>query len=66
MLDDNIDGKVQESELRGQFKTMLAGGKFALVDTNHDGGIDQAEFDAVMGGMQRGRRAAPAAETSGK
>jgi hypothetical protein len=53
MLDDNIDGKVQESELRGQFATMLSGGKFAMVDTNKDGGIDQAEFEAVMKLMPR-------------
>jgi len=62
MLDDNIDGKVEENELRGQFATMLAGGKFAMVDANKDGGIDQVEFDAVMkqmGGMMRRGPAKP-------
>ncbi len=62
MLDDNLDDKVQEAELRGAFKEQLAGGKFAFVDKNHDGGIDQTEFDAVMGMMRRPGAPAPAAQ----
>ncbi|MEZ6029986.1 MAG: hypothetical protein R3C46_09555 [Hyphomonadaceae bacterium] len=56
MLDDDLDEKVQMSELRGQFKQMIGNPMaFAMVDKNKDGGIDMDEFEAVMGQMRRGR-----------
>ena len=64
MLDDNLDDKVQEAELRGTFKDQLSGGKFAFVDKNKDGGIDQTEFEAVMGMMRRPGAPAPAAQAA--
>jgi hypothetical protein len=64
MLDDNIDDKVQESELRGNFATALKG-RFAMADQNKDGGIDAAEMDAVLKVMQQMRRANPPPAASG-
>jgi mono/diheme cytochrome c family protein len=62
MLDDNIDGKVQMSELRGQFKDRIGNPMaFAMVDKNKDGGIDQEEFDVIMAQMRRPAAAAPTA-----
>jgi len=55
MLDDDLDEKVQMSELRGQFKQMIGSPMaFGMVDTNKDGGIDMKEFEAVMPMMRRG------------
>jgi hypothetical protein len=73
MMDDNIDDKLQKSELRGQFAQLAAApGAFELGDANKDGGIDQPEFDKVLQMMQQMRRpaapaaaAAPAAPASG-
>ena len=49
MLDSNLDGKIQKEELRGQFATLLAApGRFEMVDTNHDGGIDEAELEVAL------------------
>jgi hypothetical protein len=66
MMDSNIDGKLQKSELRGQFAQLAAGpGMFEMADANKDGGIDQPELDKVlqmMRGMQR--PATPAAATA--
>jgi hypothetical protein len=65
MLDDNIDGKVQMAELRGQFKERIGNPlAFGVVDKNKDGGIDMAEFEAVMGQMRRPGQAAPSASTA--
>ncbi len=64
MMDDNLDDKVEEAELRGPFATMLAGGKFQMVDANKDGGIDQKEFEAAMKFMQSMRRPKPAADAA--
>jgi len=65
MMDDNIDGKLQKSELRGQFAQLAAApGMFEMGDANKDGGIDQSELDKVLAMMQQMRRpgaAAPAA-----
>lgn len=64
MLDDNIDDKVQEAELRGNFATALKG-RFALADQNKDGGIDATEMDAVLKVMQQMRRQNPPPAASG-
>ncbi len=65
MLDDNIDGKVQMAELRGQFKDRIGNPlAFGVVDKNKDGGIDMEEFEAVMGQMRRPGRAAPSASAA--
>lgn len=64
MLDDNLDDKVEEAELRGPFKEQLSGGRFALVDKNRDGGIDQNELEAVMGLMRRPGAPAPTAQAA--
>jgi hypothetical protein len=59
MMDDNIDSKVQKAELRGQFAQLLGGpGRFEMIDTNKDGGIDAAELEkglALMRTMQAPR-----------
>jgi hypothetical protein len=50
MLDDNIDGKLQVSELRGGIGGPLKAA-FAQIDGDKDGGIDRKEFavaEAVM------------------
>jgi len=65
MLDDNIDGKVQMAELRGQFKERIGNPlAFGVVDKNKDGGIDMTEFEAVMGQMRRPGQAAPSASAA--
>jgi len=63
-MDDDLDGKVQKAELRGQFgRNLLA--RFDSIDTNKDGAIDKAEMAAAMKAMGAFRRreeaAAPAA-----
>ncbi len=55
VMDDNLDGKLQVSELRGQMGDALK--KYLpLVDTNKDGAIDQKEMDAAMKLLPKGRR----------
>jgi hypothetical protein len=57
MMDDNIDDKLQKSELRGQFAQLAAGpGMFEMADANKDGGIDQGELDKVLVMMQQMNR----------
>lgn len=54
MLDDNLDDKVEMSELRGAFKERIGNPlAFGMVDKNKDGGIDQTEFEAVMSQMRK-------------
>jgi hypothetical protein len=55
-LDDNIDGLVQESELRGPIGLMMKP-RFAQLDKDHNGGLDSAEL-AAAGGRREMRRAA--------
>ena len=55
MLDDNVDGKIEKAELKGQMGTMLAK-YFDVLDKNHDGSLDVAELSAaqkMMGGFRR-------------
>jgi hypothetical protein len=55
VLDDNIDGKLQVSELRGQVGEMLK--KYLpLIDTNKDGAIEPEEMAAAQKLMPKGRR----------
>ena len=57
MMDDNIDGKLQKAELRGQMGRMI-GGAFAMLDKNADQSLDRAELAAAQSML---RRRAPAA-----
>jgi len=55
MLDDNLDGKIEKTELRGQMGVMLAK-YFDVLDKNHDGALDHEEMLAaqkMMGPMRR-------------
>ncbi|HSV03056.1 MAG TPA: hypothetical protein VLI41_07590, partial [Phenylobacterium sp.] len=64
MLDDNIDGKIEKTELKGQMGTMLAK-YFDVLDKDHDGSLDMAELNAaqkMMGGGFRRRAPSTAAE----
>ena len=55
VMDDNLDGKLQPAELRGQMGEGIL--KYLpIVDTNKDGAIDQKELDAAMKLLPRGRR----------
>jgi hypothetical protein len=55
MLDDNIDGKLDKSELRGQFGQMLAA-NYDKIDANHDGAIEANELQGAMALMRGNRR----------
>ena len=61
MLDSNIDGKIEKTELRGEIGAMIAK-YWDVLDKNHDGVLDKEEFAAMqkmMGGRHRAE-AAPA------
>jgi Ca2+-binding EF-hand superfamily protein len=68
MLDDNLDGKLQKAELKGQMGEMLLK-YFDALDKNHDGAIDKAELaeaGKLMGPMRRRQaEAAPAPAPAG-
>jgi peroxiredoxin len=57
MLDDNIDGKIELSELKGSVGAQLKA-NFALIDANKDGGIDATELATATSFQQRGQRQA--------
>ena len=60
MLDQNIDGKIQKAELKGQMGDMIAK-YFDVLDKNHDGALDAEELAAMqkmMGGQRRREAAA--------
>jgi hypothetical protein len=62
MLDDNIDGKIEKSELKGKIGDMIAK-YWDVLDKNHDGALDHTEFAAMQSMMGPRRRAdAPAAK----
>jgi peroxiredoxin len=67
MLDDNLDGKIQKAELKGQMGNMLIK-YFDVLDKNHDGALDHAEMleaQKMMGPMRRRQaEAAPAVVAS--
>jgi len=64
MLDSNIDGKLQKSELKGQVGKMLLA-QWDKIDANHDGFIDKDELAAaqkmMMGHHRQQAEATPAA-----
>ena len=62
MLDSNIDGKVEKSELKGRIGEMLTS-KWDIIDANHDGVIDAAELAAAQK-MMGGHRHQEAATTT--
>jgi hypothetical protein len=56
-MDDNMDGKLQLAELKGQFGEQIK--KFApLIDKNKDGALDQAELQEAQKLMPRRSRQA--------
>ncbi len=52
MLDDDLDGKIEEAELHGRVATALKP-RFAALDANKDGGIDQAELKVAAGPLMK-------------
>jgi hypothetical protein len=64
MLDSNIDGKIEKSELRGQLGQMMAK-YWDQLDTDHDGSIDKAELANMEKIMQAQRRAERPARQNG-
>jgi hypothetical protein len=63
MLDSNMDGKIEKTELKGQIGKMLSS-KWDILDANHDGVIDAAELavaQKMMGERRHQEAAAPAA-----
>ena len=60
MLDDNIDGKIEKTELKGQAGEMIAK-YWDTLDKNHDGVLDKEEFAAMQKMMGQRRRADAAA-----
>jgi Ca2+-binding EF-hand superfamily protein len=64
VLDDNMDGKIEYSELKGgpQGPATMLKKYFALIDTNHDGALDAQELAAASKLMPR-RGPAKAAAT---
>jgi hypothetical protein len=68
MMDDNLDGRLQKAELKGNMGNMISP-YFARIDANGDGAIDKAEMakaQALLPQRRRSAEAAPAAKpTSG-
>ncbi|HVY90665.1 MAG TPA: hypothetical protein VG942_17495 [Hyphomonadaceae bacterium] len=52
MLDSNLDGKVEKSEIKGMAVSMI-GSRFDQLDTNKDGVLDQQELDAITSALNR-------------
>jgi hypothetical protein len=67
MMDDNLDGKLQKAELKGQIGTQLLK-FFEVLDKNRDGALDRDELAAAQAMMGPRRRAdsAPVAPAGGK
>jgi len=55
MMDDNLDGKLQKAELKGQMGGMLSN-YFAVLDKNKDGALDAGEMQAAQAMMGNRRR----------
>ncbi len=56
MMDDNLDGKLQKTELKGQIGATLSQ-YFAVLDKNKDGALDASELEAAQAMMGARRRA---------
>jgi len=56
MLDDNVDGKLQKAELKGQMGDML-GKYFAVLDKDNDGTLSMAELTEAQKLMGNRRKA---------
>jgi Ca2+-binding EF-hand superfamily protein len=69
MMDDNLDGKLEKAELKGQMGAMLLK-YFDVLDKNHDGALDRSELAAAQAMMGPRRRAdsapTPSAPAGGK
>jgi thiol-disulfide isomerase/thioredoxin len=64
IFDDNLDGVIQKSELKGKTGEALLA-RFDLLDTNHDGVLDMKELMAAqkaMGARPQTAEAAPATQ----
>jgi Ca2+-binding EF-hand superfamily protein len=59
MMDDNLDGKLEKSELKGGIGAQLLK-YFDVLDKNHDGVLDADELAAAQAMMGPRRRAAGA------
>jgi len=59
MMDPNLDGKIQITELRGGIGDAIRP-RFAMADANKDGGIDAQEFEPILKMMQQQGRRRPA------
>jgi hypothetical protein len=55
MMDDNIDGRIQKAELRGQMGKMI-GNFFATIDKDKDGSLDKTEMKAAQAMLPQRRR----------
>jgi hypothetical protein len=64
MMDDNLDGKLQKAELRGQMGQLM-GRYFTMIDKNRDGGLDVAELKAAQAMMPAQRRRGSEAANDG-
>jgi hypothetical protein len=61
MLDDNVDGKIEKAELKGQIGEQI-GKYFDTLDANHDGALDKVELAAMQKMMGQRRRKPATAE----
>jgi mono/diheme cytochrome c family protein len=59
MMDDNLDGKLQRAELRGQMGRVI-GPFFERIDTNRDQALDKAELKTAQAMLPQRRRGAQA------
>jgi mono/diheme cytochrome c family protein len=59
MMDDNLDGKLQKAELRGQMAKMIAP-FYERIDANKDGALDVAEMKAAQSMLPQRRRGSEA------
>ena len=62
VYDDNMDGLIQEAELKGMTGTPLRP-HFALMDQNQDGGVDKAEFEQAMAYIRQQRQQSASAQS---
>jgi len=66
MMDDNLDGKLQKAELKGQLGGQLLK-YFDVLDKNHDGALDADELaaaQAMMGPRRKAEAAKPPSEAA--